>query len=86
MIERAIGRTVHPLAIGDARRKRNCEQTHKHWNGEHHSDGACIEPLGREPKRQERHLHAKRGEQRGVEDRKPQRKAGMQDRRQHRSL
>src|SRR5262249_25726919 len=69
------------LTIGDARRKRDCEQTHDHGDGEHHSDGARTEPLGREPERQEWHLHTERGEQRGVEDRKPQRKGGKEERR-----
>src|SRR5262249_50657217 len=44
------------------------------------ADRTGIEPLGREPQRQERQLHAERDEQRGVEDREPPRKRRMEER------
>ena len=66
--ERAAHRVV---PVGDARRQRNSDDADDHRNREHESDLAGIEAARRKPDRQERQLHAERGEQRGVEYREP---------------
>jgi hypothetical protein len=53
---------------------------HDHRDRQHESDHVGIDALGREPDRQERQLHAKRNEQRGVKQRQPprERRAGLE--------
>ena len=49
----------------------NREQPQNHRQRQHDADGLRLEALGREPHRQERHVHAQRDESAGVEQRHP---------------
>jgi hypothetical protein len=69
-------RAQRVVPVGAARCERDRKHAHDHGERERDADRVGIEPLGREPQRQERQLHAERDEQRGVEHRKPPRKCG----------
>ncbi len=69
------------VPVGAARCQRDREDPHDHGDRQRDADRTGIEALGREPERQERQLHPKRDEERGVEDCEPPRKGGMQGQR-----
>jgi hypothetical protein len=48
-------------------RERDRHQPHHHRNRQHDAEVRRIEPLGGEPDRQERHLHAEHDEQGRIE-------------------
>ena len=64
------------MPVGAARRDRDGEDPNDHGDRQHDADRADIEPLGREPDRQERQLHADYDEQSRVKSRQPPGKCG----------
>ena len=64
-------------AVGEPRHDRNDEESHQHRRRQHDADFPCIEPLGREPDREERRMDADQDEISGEKQPEPRGKGEL---------